>query len=79
MVSSIIQVLCFDDLLLLELRDEIHEGDGQRVVGCWKFMLLHWRHAKHTKYSLEALHLLAAVNATATERIAHKIVWCRFI
>lgn len=68
-----------DGLLLLELRDGIHEGDGQRVVRCWKFMLLHWRYAKHTKYSLEALHLLAAVNATATERIAHEIVWGRFI
>ena len=68
-----------DGLLLLELRDAIHEGDGQRVVRCWKFMLLHWRLAKHTKYSLEALHLLVAVNATATKRIAHELVWCRFI
>ena len=68
-----------DGLLLLELRDAIHEGDGPRVVRCWKFMLLHWRHAKHTKYSLEALHLIAAINATATERIAYELVWCRFI
>ena len=68
-----------DGLLLLELRDAIHEGDGPRVVRCWKFMLLHWRHAKHTKYSLEALHLIAGINATATERIAHELTWCRFI
>ena len=68
-----------DGLLLLELRDAIREGDGPRVIRCWKFMLLHWRHAKHTKYSLEALHLLAAINATATARIAHELIWCRFI
>ena len=68
-----------DGLLLLEIRDAIREGDGPRVIRCWKFMLLHWRHAKHTKYSLEALHLLSAVNATATKRIAHELTWCRFI
>ena len=50
-----------------------------RVMGCWKFMLLHWRHAKHSKYSLEALHLIAVINATATERIAHELIWYRFI
>lgn len=42
-------------------------------------MLLHWWHAKHTKHSLEALHLIAAINATATERIPYELVWCRFI
>ena len=68
-----------DGLLLLELRNAVHWGAGLRVVRCWKFMLLHWRYAKHTKYSLEALHLLAAINATATERIAHELIWCRFI
>ena len=68
-----------DGLLLLEFRDGVHFGAGPRVTRCWKFMLLHWRYAKHTKYSLEALHLLAAINATATERIAHELTWCRFI
>ena len=41
-----------DGLLLLELRDGVHFGAGPRVTRCWKFMLLHWRYAKHTKYSL---------------------------
>ena len=38
-----------------------------------------WRHAGHTKYCLEAFRLLAGVNATATSRIAHEVMWCRFI
>ena len=59
--------------------DSLHFAAGPRVTRCWKFMLLHWRYAKHAKYSLEALHLLAAINATATERIAHELTWCRFI
>ena len=68
-----------DGLQLLEFRDGVHFGAGPRVIRYWKFMLLHWRYAKHTKYSLEALHLLAAINATATERIVHELTWCRFI
>lgn len=68
-----------DGLLLLELRDAIREGDGIRVLRCWKFMLLYWRYGNHTKYCLEAFHLLASVNATATPRIAHEIIWCRFV
>ena len=34
----------------LELRDTIHEGDGPRIICCWKFMTLYWWHAGHTKY-----------------------------
>ena len=68
-----------DGLLLLELRDAIREGDGPRVIRCWKFMLLHWRHARHTKYSLETLHLIAGIHSTTSERIAHELIWCRFI
>ena len=32
-----------DELLLLEQHDAICEGDGVRVLRCWKFMLLYWR------------------------------------
>ena len=72
-------VVLNDGLLLLELRDAIREGDSVRVIRCWKFMLLYWRHAGHTKYCLEAFQLLACVNATAISRIAHEVTWCRFV
>ena len=68
-----------DGLLLLELRDSIRQADGPRVLRCWKFMLLYWRYAGHTKYSLEVIHLLGAVKATATPCLAHEITWCRFV
>ena len=68
-----------DGLLLFELRDAIHEGDGERVLRCWKFMLLYWRCGGHTKYTLETIHLLGAVHATCTARVAHELTWCRFI
>ena len=68
-----------DGLLLLELRDSIRRGDGPRDLRCWKFMLLYWRYAGHTKYSLEVIHLIGAIKATATPRLAHEITWCRFV
>ena len=68
-----------DGLLLLELCDAIHEGDGLRIIRCWKFMLLHWRHAGHTKYAHEVVHLVCAVQATASPRLAHELVWCRTV
>ena len=42
-------------------------------------MLLHWQHARHTKYSLETLHLIAGIHSTTSEQIAHELIWCRFI
>ena len=68
-----------DGLLLLELRDAIHEGDGPRIIRCWKFMLLHWRHAGHTKYAHVVIQLVSAIQATAPPRIAHELVWCRIV
>ena len=68
-----------DGLLLLELRDAIHEGDGPRIIRCWKFMILHWWHANHVKYTAEAIHLIASIKATASARIAHELLWCRTV
>ena len=68
-----------DGLLLLELRDAIHEGDGERILRCWRFMLLYFRATGHTKYALEAFNLMAAVKATASSRIAKQITWSRTV
>ena len=44
-------------LFLLEFRDAIHEGDGERIARCWKAMLLYFSFGKRSKYALEAVHL----------------------
>jgi hypothetical protein len=67
-----------DGLLLLEFRDAIHEGDGQRILRCWKFMLLYFFSSGHKKYALEAFNLLADVYA-AEPRLAHQIMWSRTV
>ena len=68
-----------DGLLLMELRDAIHEGDGPRILRCWKFMLIYWRHTGHTKYAHEAVQLTCAVQGAASEQIVKELVWCRTV
>ena len=65
-----------DGLLLMELRDTIHKGDGPRILRCWKFMLLYWRHTGHTKYAHKAIQLTCAVQGAASEWIVRELVWC---
>lgn len=68
-----------DGLLLLELRDAIHQGDGPRILRCWKFMLLYFKRYNHHKYALEAFRLLAYVNGVASPLAAQQITWSRTI
>ena len=37
-----------DGLLLLEFKDAIREGDGIRILRCWKVLLMYYRMANHT-------------------------------
>ena len=68
-----------DGLFMLEFRDAVHEGDGERLIRCWKHMLLYFRQAHHTNYAVEAFHLLALVGGVATPSAAHQLKWSRFI
>ncbi len=68
-----------DGLLLMEFRDAIKEGDGDRIMRCWKFMLPYFHATGHTKYRLEAFNLLASVHATASPRLSHQIMWSRTV
>ena len=63
----------------MELRDAIHEGDGDRIMRARKFMLVYIRFGRHTNYALEAFQLQTMVNATATPRVAHQFKWSRVV
>ena len=56
--------------LVKNFYDAISEGDGLRVLRCWKFMLLYLKEdgASSRKYALEALYLQCQVNALLTHR-----------
>lgn len=68
-----------DGLLLLEFKDAIREGDGLRILRCWKVFLMYFTYARHKNYQHEAFHTLSLVSATASPRIASQITWGRVV
>ena len=68
-----------EGLLLLEFKDAIREGDGRRILRCWKAMLLYFFKAKHINYTKEAIYLLATVNAATTSKVAAQITHSRTV
>lgn len=66
-------------LLYLEFSDSIKEGDGIRVLRCWRYMLLLFKVTGRTNYSIEVFTLLAQYHFLLSERERHQLIWGRFI
>lgn len=68
-------------MVILNFWDGISEGDGERVLRCWKYFLMYLKHqgGSATKYSLEALYLMFQVHALLSPQSAHILIWNRFI
>ena len=64
--------------LALEFYDAWGEGDGERIIRCWRVLLLHFYTARRTKYCLEAL-LMQFQMSTLTPQLAHQLQWSRFV
>lgn len=64
-------------LMARNFHDASREGDGERLIRCWKFLLLHFKADGRVKYSVEAFHLLAQVNALLPLHMAHQLTWNR--
>lgn len=66
-------------LLLMEFVDAIREGDGSRIIRCWKYFLLHFKEANRKNYSIEAFHLLAQYHFLLSPRMAMQLMWSRTV
>lgn len=66
-------------LLKAEFDDAIHEGDGLRLLRCWKFLLLIFKATNHKNYGIEALNLLAQYHILLPPRLAGQLLYSRFI
>ena len=66
-------------VLMLELRDAIREGDGPRIIRCWKIMMIYFKYANHANYAREAFRMLAGVYALGTPRLVHQLMWARVV
>lgn len=63
----------------MEFRDAWGEGDGERIIRCWKIFMPHFKAAGHTKYALQALRLQMQVHVTLSPNLAHQVMWNRFV
>ena len=66
-------------LLHAEFQDAIREGDGERVLRVWKFLLPLFKALHKVNYSIEAFNLLAQYYIILPPRLAEQLLWSRFI
>ena len=73
------RVLCHYGSLVQEFRDAWAEGDGGRIVRCWKLFMPHFKASGSHKYCLEALRLQFQVNVVLSPNLAHQVMWNCFV
>ena len=73
------RILCHYGSLVVEFRDAWAEGDGDRILQCWKLFMPHFQMAGSSKYALEALRLQFQVGVVLSPNLAHQIKWNRFV
>ena len=66
-------------LLYLNYKVVGREGDGERVIRMWKYLLLIFRATAHTNYAMEALTLLLQSCIILPPNLAEQVKWCRFV
>ena len=72
------RVLCHYAALVTEFLDGWSEGDGIRVLRCWKVFLLHFYADRRTKYAFETLRLQFQL-ASLPPHLISQLTWDRFI
>ncbi len=63
----------------MEFTDAIKEGDGQRVLRCWRYLLPLFKSSGRKNYSIEVFNMLCQYEYNLTPRKAQELIWSRFI
>ena len=66
-------------LFHMDYKDAIKQGDGYRVLCCWKYMMLFFKVSNRKNYSLEALRLLYQYHFSMSPRQKEQLIWSHFI
>lgn len=66
-------------LWLMEFVDAIKEGDGLRILRCWRYFLPIFKASKRTNYSIEAFTFLAQYEYLLTPRMQQQLLWSRTV
>lgn len=67
-------------MVIINFFDAVSMGDGDRVLQCWKFMLLYLKvdGAGSRKYALESFYLMCQNYCLLSEKAAFHLRWNRF-
>ena len=76
-MSNYSKALLTFNLMLRNINDSIREGDGGRLIECYKFALLYFRCYGHTKYAYTVIKLFYKIKFQP--ETAFKLIWNRFI
>ncbi len=66
-------------LLRLNHNDAIKLADGPRVIRIYKYFCLYFKISSCPKYAFAMLQLQAQVNCLLSPRLAHSLIWNRFV
>ena len=66
-------------LLYMEFADAVREGDGERILRCWRYLLLVFKASGRTNYSIEAFTLLSQYHFLFSERMRMQLIWSRTV
>ena len=65
--------------LYMEFADAIREGDGERVIRCWRYFMPVFRAAQCTNYACESFNLLYQHLYVLSPRLSNQLMWSRFV
>lgn len=65
------------NLLLKNINDSIREGDGERLLVCYKVALLYFKSTGHVKYAFSLLKMFYRIKLCPSD--AFRLIWGRFI
>ena len=63
----------------MELQDNIREGDGVRVLNCWRYLMILFKATGHRNYAIETFTALAQHKWLLPQRQAMQLQYSRFI
>ena len=66
-------------LFYMEFVDSIKEGNGSRVLRCWKYLLPVFKSSQRKNHSIEVLHFLYEYTFLASPMHCHQMLWSRFV
>ena len=66
-------------LLLMEFNDAIREGDGTRIIRCWRYFLFLFKANSRSNYAIESFTLLTQFDFLLPHRLARQLAWSRTV